>query len=189
MEIICGLDECGRGPLAGPIVAAGVILPENFDTSELRDSKKLPAHQRETLSQKIIQSGAIVAIEKVSVKKINAKGIGWANKEVFRKLILKLEAQEYIVDGKLKIKVRGKTPKIRSEIKADDRFPPVMAASIIAKVWRDALMDKLHRKNSKYSWNANKGYGTKAHISALVQYGSSKHHRELFIATALQETK
>jgi len=175
--IICGLDECGRGPLAGPIVAAAVILQKPIKS--LNDSKQLTPLKRQKLYHKIIKN-SVFAIEIISVRLINTRGIGWANKEIFRRLIRKIPADKYIVDGNLKIK------KAVSLIKADTKVREVMAASIVAKVTRDRLMRELHKEFKIYGWHSNKGYGTKYHVAALREHGPTKHHRKLFIKTALQ---
>lgn len=184
--IICGLDECGRGPLAGPIVGAATILKPQFPIHKLRDSKKLKPRQIKDLSE-LIRENSIWVIEMISVRQINSRGIGWANKEIFRRIIKKLEADSYIVDGNLKIRVKGKSKSIKSVIKADATIPEVMAASIIAKHYRDEHMIKLHEKHMMYGWQTNVGYGTKYHIAALREHGPCKHHRKLFVRTALKE--
>lgn len=179
--IIAGLDEVGRGALAGPLVAAGVILKSSI--VKLADSKKLNQKQREKLSRLIIESEAIVCIEKISVNLINKRGIGWANKEIFKRIIKKMDADKYIIDGNLKFNNR----KIKSIVKADNTRKCVMAASIVAKVFRDELMNRLHEDHPKYGWRMNKGYGTKFHIEALREHGINKHHRNLFVKTALKQ--
>lgn len=184
MRKICGLDEVGRGPLAGPIVGASVILNSKFSILNLNDSKKLSAKERERLHKLIIESGAVVEVEMISVRQINSRGIGWANKELFKRLIKKIDANKYIVDGNLKIKMRNKN--IKSVIKADATRKCVMAASIVAKVTRDNLMKELHKEFPEYGWDKNAGYGTKQHIEALKKLGATKHHREIFVRTALK---
>lgn len=176
--LVCGLDECGRGPLAGPIVAAGVVLQK--PVRGLDDSKKLSAEKRQKLYRKIIRS-AIFEVELISVRQINIRGIGWANKALFKRLSKKIVADKYVADGNLKL-----GSKITSVIKADAKIAEVMAASIVAKVTRDKLMRQLHEDFPHYGWQSNMGYGTKFHIAALRQHGPTKHHRKLFIATALR---
>jgi ribonuclease HII len=189
---VCGLDECGRGPLAGPIVAAGVVLNAKFKIYNLKlnDSKKLNQKQREKIYDALIESGCKTQVEMISVRQINSRGIGWANKEIFRRLIKKIEADKYIVDGNLKLgRVLGKTEKIKSVIKADATRKSVMAASIVAKVTRDRLMKELHKEYPKYGWENNAGYGTKYHIMAIKQFGVVKYHRSVFVTTVLKRSE
>lgn len=178
--VICGMDEVGRGSLAGPLVAAAVVLSAQKKVLRLKDSKKLTSEKRNKIYKRIVLSGAIIAVEEISVNLINKHGIGWANKEVFKRLAKKISADKYIADGNLKL---GR--KIKSIIKADAKIPEVMAASIIAKVFRDRIMDHLHEQHPDYGWQSNKGYGTKYHIAALREYGMTKYHRKRFVETAL----
>lgn len=181
---VCGLDECGRGPLAGPIVAAAVVLSRPL--KNLKDSKQLSAQKRQYLYRRIIKNATAVETESISVRQINNQGIGWANKEIFKRLIKKIEAHKYIVDGNLKIKVRGKSKLIKNIVKADNKIPEVMAASIVAKVTRDKLMRQLSKKYPQFGWHSNVGYGTKYHVSAIQEIGPTKHHRSVFVTTALR---
>jgi ribonuclease HII len=191
--IICGLDECGRGALAGPLVAAGVILrcsSEEITSAcpiPIRDSKKINPKNRQKISE-FVQNGYISKIIKIiSTEEINEKGISWANHQAFTQIIDEFPADHYIVDGNLKITANRKTS-IESIIKADDSIIEVAIASIIAKVFRDNLMEKLHQEDDRYFWSENKGYGTVKHIQALHQHGPSPHHRHLFVSTALKKT-
>ena len=175
------MDEVGRGALAGPLVGAATIFNSQFSIYKLKDSKKLTPEKRNKLYKRIIKSGAIIAVEEISAKQINTRGMGWANKEIFRRLKNKIPADKYIADGNLKI--RG----IKSVIKADTKIPEVMAASIMAKVFRDRIMEHLHEQYPQYGWQSNKGYGTKYHIAALREHGTTKYHRRVWVATALRE--
>lgn len=185
--IVCGLDEVGRGALAGPIVGAAVILNSKSKilNPKLRDSKKLNYKQREEANKLLFESGANIHVESISVNLINKYGIGWANKELFKRLISSINADKFIVDGNLMINIKGKN--VVSLIKADDKVHEVMAASIVAKVTRDRIMKDLHWKYSEYGWVTNVGYGTKKHIQALRTFGVTKHHRDLFVRTALTQ--
>jgi ribonuclease HII len=186
---ICGMDEVGRGSLAGPLVAGAVILqnskleilnPKQF--KNLKDSKKLNKKQREDIYKNLMEAKIEYAVEIISARQINSKGMGWANKEIFRRLRKKLIADEYIADGNLKIKG------IKSVIKADAKIPEVMAASIIAKVTRDKMMQELHIKYPKYHWDINVGYGTAVHIAAIREFGVVHYHRDLWVRKVLKST-
>lgn len=191
---ICGLDEAGRGALAGPLVAAGVILkiPGQEISSRsgvpLRDSKTLSKKQRDALYATILDSGSTVLTMQISSQQINLKGIGWANKEIFRLLIQQLTASEYIVDGNLKIgPIPGVTGIIRSVIDADATQEAVICAGIVAKVTRDSIMQQLHEHNPIFGWDHNAGYGTKLHVQSLRTHGKTNEHRTLFVTTALNK--
>ena len=177
--IMCGMDEVGRGALAGPLVAAATVLSPQRSTLKLNDSKKLIHDLRFKIYEKIKKSGAVIAVEEISARQINTKGMGWANKEIFRRLKNKIPADKYMADGNLKI------AGITSVVKADTKIPEVMAASIIAKVWRDKHMIRLHDEHPIYGWQSNKGYGTKYHIAAIREHGITKYHRSKFVRTAL----
>lgn len=184
---VCGLDEAGRGPLAGPLVAAATILNSQCSMLNLKDSKKLSNIQREIIYKAIIDSGSVIKTEVISAKQINNRGIGWANKEIFIRLIKAIDAEKYIIDGNLKIKVKNKN--IKSVIKADTTRKCVMAASIVAKVTRDRMMKDLYKEYPQYGWKFNMGYGTKVHIEAIKKYGTVKYHRDVFVTTALRHDK
>jgi ribonuclease HII len=188
----CGLDEVGRGALAGPLVAAAVILPD--DIAErlgslarfLRDSKTVPRARREDLATAIRAHALALEIATITVADINRWGIGWANREAFRRLIAALDADEYIVDGR----VRPPAPpdriaRVRCLVKADALVPAVAAASLVAKVYRDMLMAALHGDYPTFGWDENAGYGTAAHLAALRITGACPEHRTQFVATSL----
>lgn len=192
---LCGLDEAGRGPLAGPLVAAAVIFPPDFvfhDTFprlKFGDSKKLSARQREAVINFIYEFALEVRVEIVSVEDINHQGIGWANRAVFERLIIAIEADSYIVDGNLKLTNLGrKARRVQSVVRADESEQAVSAASIIAKITRDRLMHDLHDQFPVYGWDRNMGYGTAQHLNALRMHGPTIHHRHQFITTALSKT-
>lgn len=184
---ICGLDECGRGSLAGPLVAAAVCI--NVDIQQfpsllpapLRDSKKLTEIQRNKIFAARRKLPITFKIEEISVAEINEKGMGWANREVFERLMKKIKAKVYMVDGNMKFKDYH----VQTLIKGDDKCYQVMLASIIGKVYRDNLLKKIHRDFPQYGWDKNSGYGTKMHIVALKEFGISPHHRTKFVSTAL----
>ncbi|MCS6870402.1 MAG: ribonuclease HII [Anaerolineae bacterium] len=192
--LVCGLDEAGRGALAGPLVAAMVAFPPNFRLTErfpnlpFRDSKRMTAKQRAEAVRYIYEWAAIVETDTVEVADIDAHGIGWANRSAFEALIWRpLEAAQYIVDGNLKLTNLGrKAPRVRCIVRADEQFEVVAAASIVAKVKRDQIMADLHAQYPHYGWEHNRGYGTAEHLAALRKHGISPQHRKQFVATALR---
>lgn len=189
---ICGLDEAGRGALAGPLVAAAVVLPCSRNTISrragfsLRDGKLLRAKQRRTIYTILKRLRAEMLIEIISARSINNHGIAWANREIFRRLIKKMDADRYIVDGKIKIGRIAEKKNVRSIVNADATIPEVVVAGIVAKVERDQLMRGLHRQFPKYGWRHNAGYGTKKHIEALELYAMTRYHRGIYVTTAMR---
>ena len=188
----CGLDEVGRGALAGPLVAAAVILPDDIAdrlgalSRFLRDSKTVPRARREDLAFAIRAHALALEVVTIAVDDINRHGIGWANREAFHRLIAALDADEYIVDGR----VRPPAPpdriaRVRCLVKADALVPAVAAASLVAKVYRDTMMTTLHSSYPAFGWDENVGYGTSAHLAALRVVGACPEHRTVFVATAL----
>jgi ribonuclease HII len=189
---LCGMDEAGRGPLAGPLVAAAVAFPpgfvfeETFPDLKFGDSKKLSARQREAAAEMIREVAEALTVETISVEDINARGIGWANRTVFERLIMRVEADRYIVDGNLKLANLGRRARrVRCVIRADQTEQAVAAASIIAKVTRDRIMRDLHLDFPAYGWEHNMGYCTRAHIEALQIHGPCVYHRRQFVTSAL----
>ena len=173
MSIICGIDEAGRGPIAGPIVIAGVILQNKIDG--LDDSKKLTPKKRESLFEKIKQN-SIYHIEIVEAKIIDEIGLSEVYFRALNKIIEKIKAQVYIFDGNTTYGVLGINP----IIKADSLYKEVSAASILAKVTRDNIMIELAKKYPVYGFDKHKGYCTKAHLEAIKKYGYSLVHRTSF---------
>jgi ribonuclease HII len=191
---ICGLDEAGRGSLAGPLVAAAVILHcrRNVISRKagiiVRDSKTLNSKQRKKIYSVLKKLKAEIFIEIISTRSINNHGIGWANKEIFRRLIKKITADQFIVDGNLHIgRIAGKTNTVKSVVHADAYIAEVMAAGIVAKVERDTIMYGLHRRFPKFDWKYNAGYGTRSHIAAIRKYTVTRYHRGIFVTTALRK--
>lgn len=183
----CGIDEVGRGALAGPLVGCGVAASSQslkiIENSGLviRDSKKMSPSQRQRVVENLSDFKIIYLIKSVSVNLINKKGIGWANVYLFEQIILQMEAQSYLCDGNLKLgRLKNKT--VLSLSHADREYTLVSLASIIAKEYRDSLMKKLHSHYPQYHWSTNMGYGTKKHILALAQSGASRHHRRIFVS-------
>lgn len=184
---ICGLDECGRGAFAGPLVAAAVVINSDLESfssllpAPLRDSKKLTEIQRNKIVSVLKTLPITYLIEEISVAEINVRGLGWANREIFERLISQIKATVYVVDGNLKFSHPG----VRTLIKGDDKCYSVMMASIIAKVYRDKLLSTLHQDYPEYHWDQNSGYGTQFHLAAIRQHGTTPHHRLKYIKTYL----
>lgn len=189
--ICCGLDEAGRGPLAGPIVGCGIILHvssthlETLCKMKIRDGKLLSPIQRNKIFHALTPPIATVVSTSISVGGINRNGIGWANKELFRRLIRTIPAEQYIIDGNLRMKLRNNSINIQSIVDADATIPEVILAGICAKVIRDTMMRRLSLRYPHYGWERNAGYGTSAHIKAIRQNGITLHHRIQFVRTAL----
>ena len=183
-KIICGLDEVGRGALAGPLVLCGVTVEEAVDFKNLlkdfkfKDSKKMTLSQRETIYPELIKLVKNYEIEIIDANYINTNGIGVANTYGFRNLIKRIDSDEYIVDGNLKF---NGLENVKSVIKADSFIDAVTTAGIIAKVTRDRIMHELHNTFPDYDFLNNVGYGTRKHIQAIKAKGKTIHHRDLFL--------
>ena len=176
---IAGVDEVGRGCLAGPVFAAAVILNSKIDKKDIKDSKKINFKKRFFLSE-YIKKNSTYAIGSASVKEIANINILNASLLSMKRALNKLKNKPSIayIDGPFapkNIKIKCKTV-----IKGDEKITCIAAASIIAKVSRDLFMIKLGRKYPKYLWNKNFGYGTNDHLRGLKKYGITKHHRKKF---------
>lgn len=179
-RIVCGLDEAGRGPLAGPVVAGAVILPKDFQHPMLNDSKKLSEKQRDLL-RPIIEEVAIEwAVASVSPEEIDEVNILNASFLAMHRCIdqLKTKIDILLIDGNR----FNPYPNIKHEcmIKGDGRFLSIAAASILAKTHRDDMMKALHNDFPIYDWDKNKGYPTAKHRSAIARFGTSPYHRKSF---------
>lgn len=176
---IAGVDEVGRGPLAGPVVAAAVILPWGIDLPEVRDSKLLNASQRETCAKRIHNVAEAVAIGVVSAGEIDRTNILTATLEAMRQAIAKLDPLPdfVLVDGPWQVPIPLPQKPLKS---GDRRSVSVAAASIVAKVHRDQMMVSYHESYPRYNFAKNKGYGTREHRVALTRYGSCPLHRRTF---------
>ena len=180
---LCGMDEVGRGAYAGPLVAAAVVLPPRFRHPLLRDSKLLTAHQREAVAEVLRRRAVAWAVAEVPVTDINVRGLGWANVDIFRRLVDLVQADGYCCDGKLRIHA---SHPVHCLVSGDRLVPAVSAASIIAKVHRDALMRDLHTDAPHYNWAQNKGYGAPEHRAAIREHGPHPEHRRVFLASVMQ---
>jgi len=175
-----GTDEAGRGCLAGPVVAAAVILPPCFKHSLLNDSKQLSEKKRLLLRPIIEKEALAFAVAFVSEKEIDKINILNASIKAMHKAIadLKLQPEFIIVDGN-KFKPFKDIPH-KTIVKGDAKYMSIAAASILAKTYRDDFMGKLHLKNPEYHWDKNKGYPTKQHRDAIRQFGATIYHRKSF---------
>ena len=177
---ICGIDEVGRGPLAGPVVAGAVILPKDCDILYINDSKKLTAAKREELYDEIMEKAVAAGIGMVSPQRIDEINILQATYEAMREAISKLEpAPDILLNDAVTIP-EVTIPQVPI-IKGDAKSISIGAASIIAKVTRDRLMVEYDQILPEYGFASNKGYGSAEHIAALKKYGPSPIHRRSFI--------
>ncbi len=183
---ICGIDEVGRGPLAGPVVAGAVILPKDEPILYLNDSKKLSEKKREQLYDEIMEKAVAVGIGMVSPARIDEINILQATYEAMREAISKLAVKPDLL---LNDAVTIPEVEIRQIpiIKGDAKSVSIAAASIVAKVTRDRLMAEYAGVIPGYDFAKNKGYGTKAHIEALKSQGASPIHRRSFIKNFVSE--
>lgn len=184
-EFICGIDEVGRGPLAGPVMAGAVILPKNCDIMYINDSKKLSEKKREELAEIIKEKAIVWAIGESSPQRIDEINILQATYEAMRKAIASLAVQPQLLlnDAVTIPMVDIKQVPI---IKGDAKSKSIAAASIIAKVTRDHLMEEYDKQYPGYGFASNKGYGSADHISALKTIGYTPIHRKTFIGNFVQ---
>jgi ribonuclease HII len=175
-----GCDEAGRGCLAGPVVASAVILPQNFQHEILNDSKKLSEKQRELTRLSIIESAISIGIGLVSPKEIDNINILNASFLAMHRAIdqLKLKPELLLIDGNRFNAY--KNIKHVCVIKGDGKFFSIAAASVIAKTYRDNIMNQMNEIHPQYGWDTNKGYPTKKHRDAIIENGTTKYHRKTF---------
>ena len=184
--ILCGIDEVGRGPLAGPVVAGAVILPKDCQILYLNDSKKLTARRRELLYDEIMEKAVSVGIGVVSQKVIDDINILQATYEAMRQAVGKLSVCPDILLNDA-VTIPGLPQKQVPIIKGDAKSLSIAAASVVAKVTRDRMMETLDTKYPEYGFASNKGYGSKAHMDALREYGPCPIHRRTFIRNICRE--
>ncbi|GHU87641.1 ribonuclease HII [Clostridia bacterium] len=178
--IVCGVDEAGRGPLAGPVYAAAVILPPHLEIPGLRDSKKLSEGRREKLFPLIKRLARGWAVASASAEEIDSLNIREASMLAMNRAVAALEPRPdlALIDGDY---ANGFGMEARTIVHGDDLEPCISAASILAKVSRDTYMRELARQYPEYGFELHKGYGTKFHVERLRKYGSCPEHRALFI--------
>lgn len=177
---VCGVDEAGRGPLCGPVVAAACILPTGLYIEGLNDSKKLTAKKREVLFEKIIENALAYCIAEASVEEIDELNILEADMLAMRRAVegLSLKADYALIDGNVS---HGFPIPTMTVIHGDATSPSIAAASILAKVTRDRMCEDMDRQYPMYGIAKHKGYGTKQHMDALREFGPSPIHRKKFI--------
>ncbi len=182
--LICGIDEVGRGPLAGPVVAGAVILPKDCKIKYINDSKKLSAKMRDMFYDEIMEKAVAVGIGFVSEKRIDEINILNATYEAMREAIDKLGVKPDILlnDAVTIPKVDIRQVPI---IKGDAKSISIGAASIVAKVTRDRFMEEMAKKYPQYDFASNKGYGSAKHIAAIKEHGPCEIHRKTFISNFL----
>ena len=175
IELICGIDEVGRGPLLGPVVTAAVILPKGYYHPDIKDSKTLSEKKREKLYDIIMNDAISIGIGIVDEKEIDKINIYEATKVAMKMAIDNLDVKpEYVLIDAMKLDIDIPSMSI---IKGDAKSESIAAASIIAKVTRDRMIEAIDIEYPMYDLKNNKGYGTKKHIEALKKYGPCKYHR------------
>ena len=178
-----GCDEAGRGPLAGPVYAAAVILPPDFHHPLLNDSKQMSEKERDIL-RPVIESEAVAwAVETVSPEEIDLLNILWASVTGMQRAVLKLVPKPdfLLVDGNKFRPFEGfGFNSYKTVIHGDATYASIAAASVLAKTWRDERMRELAKEYPMYGWDRNFGYPTREHIEALKKYGPSPYHRRSF---------
>lgn len=184
-EAICGIDEAGRGPLAGPVVAGAVILPKGCTIRYLNDSKQLSEKKREQLFEEIMEKAETVGVGIVSPARIDEINILQADYEAMRQAVGQLKVMPDLLLNDA-VTIPDVPVKQVPIIKGDARSLSIAAASIIAKVTRDRLMAEYDKVMPEYGFAVHKGYGTAAHIEALRKYGPSPIHRKTFIKNFVQ---
>lgn len=187
-SVVCGVDEAGRGPLAGDVYAAAVILNDNIKIEGLNDSKKLSEKKRDELFDIIIQKADAYCIASASVDEIDSLNILQATMLAMRRAVegLKIKPDFALIDG-------NKTPELECKaeylIKGDAKSASIAAASVLAKVSRDRYMKENGLKYPQYAFEKHKGYGTKLHYEKLIEFGPSEVHRKTFLKKLYDEKK
>lgn len=178
-----GCDEAGRGPLAGPVYAAAVILPEDFLHPLLDDSKQMSEKDRDTLRPIIEKEAVAWAVEAVSPEEIDQLNILWASVTGMQRAVLRLNPRPdfLLIDGNKFRPFEGYGfSSYKTVIHGDATYASIAAASVLAKTWRDEKMKELAREFPQYGWERNFGYPTKEHIAAIKEHGMTPYHRRSF---------
>lgn len=178
-----GCDEAGRGPLAGPVYAAAVILPEDFHHPLLDDSKQMSEKDRDTLRPIIEKEAVAWAVEAISPEEIDQLNILWASVTGMQRAVLRLNPRPdfLLIDGNKFRPFEGYGfSSYKTVIHGDATYASIAAASVLAKTWRDEKMKELAREFPQYGWERNFGYPTKEHIAAIKEHGMTPYHRRSF---------
>ena len=179
---ILGIDEVGRGPVAGPVAAGGVVWEAPTYVQYLNDSKKITEKRRPLVAEEVKAKAKFSCVEFVSAAEIDEEGIVPSLKKAFRAVISACESAGTVPDV---ILIDGNEidvdPRVKTVVKGDGKSAAIAAASVIAKVERDNLMRGLAREFPEFEWDSNKGYGTKAHLDAIRRFGLSEQHRKSFL--------
>ena len=180
VKVIVGVDEAGRGPLCGPVVAAACILPKGYHNEHINDSKKLTEKKREIAYQEIINDALAYGVGIVDAKRIDEINIYQATKEAMCKAINQINiSYDLILTDAMKLE--NQKVEVVPIIKGDAKAESIAAASIIAKVTRDHMLEEMDKKYPQYGFISHKGYGTKKHIEAIKKFGIIKgFHRETY---------
>ncbi len=179
--MLCGIDEAGRGPIAGPLMIAGAVIKKPIEG--LADSKKLSEKKRDALFE-TLKSCCDYHVVRFTAQQIDDIGLSQLMAQALKEIMDKLKADAYLFDGNSTFGVKG----LQTMIKADDTIEAVKAASIIAKVTHDQEMYELDALVPEYGFKSHKGYGTKAHIEAIKKHGYSAYHRRSYKVKALEST-
>lgn len=175
-----GTDEAGRGCLSGPVVAAAVILPENFKHDLLNDSKQLSEKKRQELRPYIEEHAVAFGVSFIDQKEVDELNVLQASITGMHRSIEELNTQpEFIIVDGNKFKPFKEIP-YETIIKGDAKFMSIAAASVLAKTYRDEYMEKIHQEFPQYNWKKNKGYPTKEHRNAIREFGATPYHRKSF---------
>ena len=186
-----GCDEAGRGPLAGPVFAAAVILPADFHHPLLNDSKKMTAAHRDKVREVIEREAVSWAVEAVSPAEIDELNILWASVTGMQRAVLRLDPKPefLLIDGnKFRPFDQYGRADYRTVVKGDATFASIATASVLAKTWRDEYMKKIASEYPMYGWERNMGYPTPEHIAAIREYGYTPYHRMSFHPRELEPT-
>lgn len=183
-----GCDEAGRGPLAGPVYAAAVILPKDFRHPLLNDSKQMSAKAREELRNVIEKEAVAWAVEAVSAEEIDALNILWASVTGMQRAVrkLKVKPEFLLIDGNRFRPFDGY--EYRTVVHGDATYASIAAASVLAKTYRDEYMKELALKYPQYGWDRNMGYPTPEHLEAIRKFGYTEYHRKSFHPKGLEPT-